>query len=427
MLKKLRQNRYARDILSMSSAAALGQITALMAAPLITRLYTPDDFGHLAFFQSAISLLAPLVCLRYEFAIPLPAEDSEGYDLVALAVSLSLAISLAFIAITIPLWPIISRAAGMRAISGAALFIPLALFVSGLHTIISFWCVRCQLFALMATMRLISIVGTLSVQLILGYTTGGPNSLLWAFTLGQAAAGAYGVWKSPILIKEIIARLRRRQGPWAAARAYRAFALVSSPSGIVNTLGLQLPALALPWLYGPAVTGSYSLAQRVLGQPILLLGEAAHYVFWGHAARLAVADPRKLRSSFIRTNAILAAVATPLAVLPFYGPEMFGFVFGTEWRQAGAFAGLLSVPTILSLCAVSTEVLLALRLNLWQAGWELAYLSFLVVAIWIAWCSSVRAETCVLAIAAAAAAGYGLLLTLNTVAVRRAAGKGDPE
>src|SRR5512132_1479463 len=102
MLKKLRQNRYARDILSMSSAAALGQITALMAAPLITRLYTPDDFGHLAFFQSAISLLAPLVCLRYEFAIPLPAEDSEGYDLVALAVSWSLAIPLAFIAITIP-------------------------------------------------------------------------------------------------------------------------------------------------------------------------------------------------------------------------------------------------------------------------------------------------------------------------------------
>ena len=67
-----------RNIGMMSGGAALAQLIPLAAMPLISRLYTPADFGVLASILAAATILSPLATGRYELAIVLPPEDGTA-------------------------------------------------------------------------------------------------------------------------------------------------------------------------------------------------------------------------------------------------------------------------------------------------------------------------------------------------------------
>jgi O-antigen/teichoic acid export membrane protein len=66
---------FARGVAIMTAGTALGQGLVVVLAPLLTRLYTPTDFGVLAVYGSVVSLVAVVASLRYELAIALPGRD----------------------------------------------------------------------------------------------------------------------------------------------------------------------------------------------------------------------------------------------------------------------------------------------------------------------------------------------------------------
>ena len=68
----------------VSGTAAAHAITAL-AMPVVTRLFTPADFAAAAAFSSLVGILVVAVCLRFEVAIPLPEDDAEAANLLALS------------------------------------------------------------------------------------------------------------------------------------------------------------------------------------------------------------------------------------------------------------------------------------------------------------------------------------------------------
>ena len=75
LLKKSRGRSFARNVAVLAGGTALGQGLAVLASPLLTRLYTPSGFGVLAAYTSIFSILLVVVALRYELAIPLPEDD----------------------------------------------------------------------------------------------------------------------------------------------------------------------------------------------------------------------------------------------------------------------------------------------------------------------------------------------------------------
>jgi O-antigen/teichoic acid export membrane protein len=72
LLRILPRGRFARNVAVVTAASALGQGLLIVSAPLLTRLYTPADFGVLAVYGSIVSLVAVVAALRYELAIALP-------------------------------------------------------------------------------------------------------------------------------------------------------------------------------------------------------------------------------------------------------------------------------------------------------------------------------------------------------------------
>jgi O-antigen/teichoic acid export membrane protein len=75
LLRILPKGKFARSVAVMTAGTALGQGLVLASAPLLTRLYTPADFGVLAVYGSIVSLVAVVASLRHELAITLSRHD----------------------------------------------------------------------------------------------------------------------------------------------------------------------------------------------------------------------------------------------------------------------------------------------------------------------------------------------------------------
>ena len=70
MIKQFFQSEFIRNTLKLLTGTALSSAIGLLTLPIITRLYTAEDFGNYQLFYSIVIVLGGVACLKYELAIP---------------------------------------------------------------------------------------------------------------------------------------------------------------------------------------------------------------------------------------------------------------------------------------------------------------------------------------------------------------------
>jgi O-antigen/teichoic acid export membrane protein len=332
--RALPNNRFARSVSVLVGGTVGAQLIMVLAAPVLTRLYPPQDFGLLAVFAALLSLGAVVASLRYEVAIPLPHDQKEAAALLVLSLS-ALVAFVALVAIPVLLYrDELARLLNTPRLADYLYLVPLGILVAGAYNVLNYWAIRMQAFTPLAKTRLSQSLVAACIQL--GGAPLGPLALL----LGHVAGQASGLFSLGV-------RLVYRRWPEAGsagwsdvvvvAKRYRKFPLFSTWGALFNTAGSQLPPILFAALFGPAIAGVYALANRVLSMPMQILGQAIANVFLSSAAgahregRLAV-----LVADIHRKLADIGM--PPMLLLLIAGPEIFRQVFGPQWREAGVFA-----------------------------------------------------------------------------------------
>lgn len=89
MLAKLKarlgQGGFARNVATLAGGAAVAQFLPVLFTPLLTRLYSPADFGVLTQFVAWLSNLVVIATWRYDMAVVLPEEEADAMRLMVLA------------------------------------------------------------------------------------------------------------------------------------------------------------------------------------------------------------------------------------------------------------------------------------------------------------------------------------------------------
>ena len=88
-----------RATLTLLTGSVLAHALPLLLGPLLTRLYTPQDFGQFALLWAVATNLAVVGCARYEFALPLEKSPGRASVLMALCAHLLLAMTTTSVAI----------------------------------------------------------------------------------------------------------------------------------------------------------------------------------------------------------------------------------------------------------------------------------------------------------------------------------------
>ncbi|HEX7001835.1 MAG TPA: hypothetical protein VF164_09075, partial [Trueperaceae bacterium] len=71
-----------RNVGMLAVGTAAGHVVSILAAPLLTRVYSPADFGLLAVFTAVTAIAGVAVSLRLGLAVAVPAEHEEGIEIV---------------------------------------------------------------------------------------------------------------------------------------------------------------------------------------------------------------------------------------------------------------------------------------------------------------------------------------------------------
>lgn len=337
----LSEGGFLKNVSLLAGSTAVGQALRIAISPILTRLYTPGDFGILAVYGSLLSICAVTVALRYDIAVPLPERTDHAANLLALAGGSVLITSLG---IGGGLWMLREPISGLLNapdFAGYMWLIPVGLLGVGGYQTFNYWAVRQKRYAVLGRTRITQSIAAATSQLGLGLLSAGPIGLIIGKILGRTA----GVGSLGLVLKEQAAALRkiRVRRMMVLARRYVRFPTLSVPGALLNNAGLHIPTLLLSSLFGSTITGWFALAERVLKAPVSLVGNATQQVYIGEASELARTDPGALLDLFDDTTLKLLLVGLVPALLAFLlGPRAFEFVFGEEWRTAGVYVRILS-------------------------------------------------------------------------------------
>jgi lipopolysaccharide exporter len=331
------------SVLKLVSGTTLAQAITILTAPIISRLFAPEAFGLLNVFTSLVTIIAVVICLRYEFAIILPEDEEDAANLVGLCVLIALGISaLAALGLLIFGRPLVNvlKAPNLYAFLW---LIPIGLLIQGFFQAFNYWNTRTKHFGRLSIARVSASLTTSALPMLLaslGHATAA--SLVYSYVAGTfiyaCVLGAQVVKDSGALFYRFIQRSRMLVN----LKRYRKFPLVDSWGSFINNLSWQLPSLMLLYFFSETVVGYYSLANRLILLPLTLIGNSIAQVFYQRSAELRTNAVNLSKSVELVFHRLTAIGLFPALVLGIAGPQLFGIVFGANWVEAGRYAQILS-------------------------------------------------------------------------------------
>jgi O-antigen/teichoic acid export membrane protein len=333
---RLTSGSFFANVAVLAGGTAFAQGLAVSLAPVLTRLYSPDDFGVMTVYASLLAMATVVASLSYQLAIPLPDDDKTAASVLALALLITLLTS-ALLLVGVQLWgPQLAALVNAPKLAPYLWMLPLGLVLGGVYQALNYWAVRKKAFTRITRTRVNqSLTGALS-QVILGLLQVKPLGLLIGVAAGQSAgSGTLGTlaWQQD----QAALRGISWAGIWQMACRYRRFPFMASPAGLLNSAALALPAVFLSAYYGSTAAGHFGLTLRVMGMPLALVGVAVSQVFLAEASRTVQDAPGETYGLLMRTVRRLALMAGGIGFLGVLGPWVFAPLFGGQWREAGVY------------------------------------------------------------------------------------------
>ena len=278
------KRRFIQRLAVLSGGLAAGQAIILLVSPILTRLYTPSEFGVYALFTALNAIFINLVSLRYELAIPVARTDRDAAALACVALLAVSGLSLAGMPVVWLAGDWLAGFAGMPLMAQALWLLPPVVAVYSAGDVVSHWSIYRATFRLNAAGRVIQSGSQSVLQVGLGLLGYHGWGLLVGFVLGCFVRLGVLIWGTAPADRRLVARAS--SGEMAKlARANWQYPAFSTPASLLEASTQLLPLLFIAALFGPAFAGLYGLGQRLMGLPVRLFASAARNVFLGEAGQ----------------------------------------------------------------------------------------------------------------------------------------------
>jgi O-antigen/teichoic acid export membrane protein len=347
-------------VLQVAGGTAVAQGLLVLASPLLTRLYAPADFGVLVVYVSLLAILAIVASLRYEYALPIPADDAEAIDLLAVCMLLVAATTCLASLLLYAVQDRILAWMGAPALAPYLWLVPVSILGCGSCQVFTCWAIRKGGYRRIARTKVTQSLTQLTLQVCVGSVVKGPLGLLVGDALGRSNGTrtlAMLDWRNDWARLKLV----RWSGMWSALVRFRRFPAIGSGTALMNTFNLRIPALLLAITFGPAVAGCFALAQRVFALPSSVIGESVAQVYFGEVALLARREAG-LMPLFKGTLRRMFLLGLPLTLAAAgAGWFLFPLIFGRNWGEAGIFVVALApmaLAQFTAACADSTLLVL---------------------------------------------------------------------
>ena len=413
---------FARNVGVMLIGTVLGQAASVLLAPILTRIYTPEQFGTLSVYNAATAVLGVVAALGLEIAIPITETDAEMANLavlswIALAVTTGL---LGVLCYVLPRHTLELLALGPLAANRWLL--PLGFACVGGYYIMVAVATRLAEFRSIARTRISQGLGGPISQILLGLAGAGTTGLAIGYVIGQSA-GTGLLLRRYILHRLDLLALIKWSDMRRLARRFAGFPLFVSWARLLDMAGGGgILYVLVSAFYSPTVAGLIFLSDRVIGRPLLIVSTSLLQVFTGEAGRSVKQDPAMLGQRFRQVLPRQALVTAAWILLANVAAAwLFPVFFGQQWAAAvpylralslGYFAGTMLHPVSTTLQMLERQVAAAL--------WQVGRMTAVVLALVVGWRHGLSAAQTLWAYSTVQAAAALVMLGMITIAIRDA-------
>jgi len=338
------EGSFAANVALIAGGTMFSSVLLILAEPVTSRLFPPEAFGAVSTFYSGATILGMVACLRYEMAILLPREEEDASNIFVLCFFILGAITLLIGIVSCIVGQDILRLLNIEELWPSSVWLfPIAVFLTGFEQLLRRWHTRHRRFNCIALSRSMQNIPRVLAEVgggLAGFTSAGNLTYFRVFGLiGSPLNLFYNFLKNDLTT---VLKQFSSEGLSRVAARYVKFPLYESVSMLVKVAALNLPVILLASFFGIDEAGLFAKAFYLLYLPALILGESTSQAFFqlsSHRKAMGMELGGLTKAIFTR---MISLGVLPFALVIFTGPDIFRFVLGPWWTDAGIYARIIS-------------------------------------------------------------------------------------
>ncbi|CAH0229992.1 Teichuronic acid biosynthesis protein TuaB [Peribacillus sp. Bi96] len=411
------KNDFINKILVLLTGNSLAQLIIIVSSPVLTRIYKPADFGVFSAYTSLLAILMSFASLCLEKAIPLEKNHKNTIHILYISmftIAVVCILNMSFSFFNLSLFQLY----GIKTSMMNDLLLSSGLFFAGIYQVLIYWMVKEDKFKGITHSKLLQSISNVISQFSLisvNHITPGMG-LIAGDMIGRGISLAY-IWRFFLKQMHWPKVDYRRIG--YLLKKYEKFAKYSTWSTLLSSLSMQIIFLLLMRLYGPEVTGYFSMASKTIGLPITLVGASISTVFYAEVVKSIKNEPGRVLKLYRSIITKLAMAGIPsLILLAWIAPGLFGFVFGEEWSVSGEYVRLMSFMFLCQVIVVPvSQILYIVNKQQTQLLWDVSRLLLSTIGVLVIFTFGGSAETAILYYSICMGASYYFLALLGYRAI----------
>lgn len=343
LLKRyIKDSQYKKNILIMVIGRVFAQAIPVLLTPLLTRIYTPENFGIFGVFSTIISIIAMLSTGRYCLAIILPKKDEKAISLFSIS-SLLTVITAIIITILLLIWgDVFFDLLNTPVLDKYIWMVVMNMLFMGLYESLYYYALRMKAFKILTTNIIVQSLVLISSRLIFGYLGYTEFGLLLSYLLGYAISYVLMLFRLNIQVGEIFKNLKWSEQKELMKR-YHKFPKYSLAADTLSMTSNMAPNIFINKIFGTAVNGYYNMTDKILGSPIWLVTSSVGDVFRQEASE----QFRTKGSCFVVFKKTVRAMffwgLVPFLLLFIFAPYFITPLLGDGWSEVGNMLRVFSI------------------------------------------------------------------------------------
>ncbi|HCU8875618.1 type 8 capsular polysaccharide synthesis protein Cap8K [Staphylococcus aureus] len=320
----MRLNKFIGDSFLMILSSGIAQVILIITTPIITRLYSPTEFGEFTIFSNIAMILIPIINARYDLLIVNTKNDRSANILSQISFLISLLILLILIPIfTISAWLYPNFILDF-------IFIIIMLFLVSLTNIFTNYLNKERKYKVLSLINVFRAGSMALLQIIFGLLALGSLGLIIGFSLSYIAGITLG-YKT---FKKHFNIVRDKEETKALFLENKNQLVYSTPSILLNSLSFSVVVFFIGILYTNTEVGIYGMAIRVLGIPVTIISLGLSKIFMQQANDYYI-EYGNFRNLLLKFSSILVIVSIILYVpLYLFSEELVNILLGHSWVDA---------------------------------------------------------------------------------------------
>jgi O-antigen/teichoic acid export membrane protein len=343
ILKKyIGESAYKKNVMTMISGRIVSQVIPILLTPILTRIYSPQEFGIFGVYSTIITILAMLASGRYCLAIVLPKEEEEAKDLAVISSILTIVSTLIFLILAVFFGESLFTLLNSEVLQKYIWVVILGIWVIAMHEILFYYGLRLKKYKILAIDVTIYASLVLIIRLVLGYMGYTEMGLFLSYSLGYLFSFFF-LFISLSIYKEfkgIEINIKKYKLLLLKYLKFPKFSLIAET---LNIGALMFPNLFLNKIFGSATAGYFAMSDKVLGTPIWFITMSVGDVFKQEAAEQ-FREQGSCENIFNKTTKALFLLGIiPFSLLFIIGPYIFPIIFGPNWEPIGFYIRIFSI------------------------------------------------------------------------------------